>query len=71
MNPGINNSSFGSITVDWESFDHDIIITLEGKVEKTDNLVNLGGIRMHHKGRMQKRLLNWGPGFRIFIYLSA
>jgi hypothetical protein len=32
--PEINNTSFGSITVDGESYDHDIIITTEGKVKK-------------------------------------
>ena len=34
MNPVINKTSFGSITVDEESYDHDIIITLDGKVKK-------------------------------------
>lgn len=32
--PRINNTDFGSIKVDGESYDHDIIITLEGKVKK-------------------------------------
>jgi hypothetical protein len=34
MNPTIDNTSFGSITVDGESYDHDIIIALDGKVKK-------------------------------------
>ena len=34
MHPVINKTSFGSITVDEESYDHDIIITLDGKVKK-------------------------------------
>ena len=34
MQPVINSTSFGSITVDGNSYDHDIIITLEGKVKK-------------------------------------
>ena len=34
MNPVINKTSFGSITVDGNSYDHDIIITHEGKVKK-------------------------------------
>ena len=34
MVPVINDSSFGSITVDGMVFDHDIIINLEGKVKK-------------------------------------
>lgn len=32
--PIINETSFGSITVDGVSYDHDIIITLEGQVKK-------------------------------------
>ncbi len=34
MNPVINKSTFGSITVDGVNYDHDIIITLKGKVKK-------------------------------------
>jgi hypothetical protein len=34
MNTRINKTSFGSITVDEESYDHDIIITLDRKVKK-------------------------------------
>jgi hypothetical protein len=32
--PRIDDTSFGSITVDGNSYDHDIIITLEGAVKK-------------------------------------
>ncbi len=34
MQPVIDKSSFGSITVDGVPYDHDIIITLKGKVKK-------------------------------------
>lgn len=34
MEPKINKSSFGSITVEGMDYDHDIIITLGGKVKK-------------------------------------
>jgi len=34
MEPKINKSSFGSITVDGVDYDHDIIITLERLVKK-------------------------------------
>jgi hypothetical protein len=34
MKPIINDTSFGSITVGREPYDHDVIITLEGKVKK-------------------------------------
>ena len=32
--PRISDTSFGSITVDGERYNHDIIITLEGRVKK-------------------------------------
>ena len=34
LKPQINATSFGSITVDGESYDHDIYITLQGQVKK-------------------------------------
>ncbi len=34
MKPKINATDFGSITIDGELFDHDVIIRLNGKVEK-------------------------------------
>jgi hypothetical protein len=34
MKPEINKTSFGSITVNKEKFDHDIIIRLDGEIRK-------------------------------------
>ena len=34
MKPKVDSTSFGSITVDGETFDHDILIRLSGRVEK-------------------------------------
>jgi hypothetical protein len=34
MEPRIDRSEFGSITIDGEVFDHDVIIRLGGRVEK-------------------------------------
>ncbi|HOD50273.1 MAG TPA: MTH938/NDUFAF3 family protein [Candidatus Hydrogenedentes bacterium] len=34
MKPSIDGTSFGSITVDGETYDHDIVIRLSGKVKK-------------------------------------
>lgn len=34
MKPHIDGTSFGSITVDAETYDHDIVIRLSGKVKK-------------------------------------
>ena len=34
MGPKINGTSFGSIIVDQEIFDHDIVINLDGRIRK-------------------------------------
>ena len=34
MKPTINNTEFGSITIDKEVYDHDVIISLDGQVKK-------------------------------------
>ena len=34
MKPTIDGTKFGSITVDGDTFDHDIVIRLGGKVKK-------------------------------------
>ena len=34
MRPRIDGTEFGSITVDGETFDHDIVIRLDGRIEK-------------------------------------
>ena len=49
MSPAINNTSFGSITVDGESYDHDIIITLDGKVKKRKKKLSKAVYGTSHK----------------------
>ena len=34
MKPHIDSTSFGSITIDGEKYDHDVMIRLFGKVKK-------------------------------------
>ena len=49
MQPVINSTSFGSITVDGNSYDHDIIITLEGKVKKRKKKLSKAVYGTSHK----------------------
>jgi hypothetical protein len=39
MKPKIDSTNFGSITVDGKTFDYDILIRLNGQVEKNRSLV--------------------------------
>lgn len=34
MNPTVNKTSFGSITISGNNYDHDVVIDLKGKVKK-------------------------------------
>src|SRR5256884_8565396 len=34
MKPGIDQTSFGSITIEGKEFEHDVLIRLDGQVEK-------------------------------------
>lgn len=34
MKPEINNTSFGSITIDNNEYDHDVVINLDGEISK-------------------------------------
>ncbi|MCK5067490.1 MAG: hypothetical protein KAR16_08630 [Bacteroidales bacterium] len=49
MKPTIDKTSFGSITVDGEEYDHDIIITLEGKVKKRKKKLSKSVFGTSHK----------------------
>ena len=71
MIPVINKTEFGSITVDEESYDHDIIITLDGKVKKrkkklskavygTSHKISLDEIRYTYQDRSEGIVIGTG-----------
>ena len=49
MKPAIDKTSFGSIIVDGESHDHDIVFTLEGKVKKRKKKLSKSVYGTSHK----------------------
>ncbi len=49
MKPLINKTSFGSITVDAQDYDHDIIITLDGRVKKRKKKLSKAVYGTSHK----------------------
>ena len=49
MNPAIDKTSFVSITVDGVSYDHDIIITLDGEVKKRKKKLSKAVYGTSHK----------------------
>jgi len=71
MKPRINSTSFGSITVDSEKYDHDIIITSEGEVKKrkkklskavygTSHTISLEEIRYVYQERSEGIVIGTG-----------
>ena len=49
MIPAINKTSFGSITVNGTSYDHDIIITLDGEIKKRKKKLSKAVYGTSHK----------------------
>ncbi len=49
MKPKIDSTSFGSITVEGETFDYDILIRLEGRVEKREKRLSKEKYGTSHK----------------------
>ena len=45
MKPTINNTEFGSITIDKEVYDHDVIISLDGQVKKRKKELSIAPAR--------------------------
>lgn len=71
MKPVINKTSFGSITVDENSYDHDIIIALDGKVKKrkkklskavygTSHTISLDEIKYVHQNNSEGIVIGSG-----------
>jgi hypothetical protein len=71
MTPVINKTEFGSITVDEERYDHDIIITLDGKVKKrkkklsklvygTSHTISLDEIRYSYQDKSEGIVIGSG-----------
>ena len=49
MKPKIDSTTFGSITVEGETFDYDIIIRLDGRVEKREKALSKEKYGTSHK----------------------
>jgi hypothetical protein len=49
MKPKIDSTSFGSITVEGETFDYDILIRLDGRVEKREKMLSKEKYGTSHK----------------------
>lgn len=49
MKPKIDSTSFGSITVEGETFDYDILIRLDGRVEKREKALSKEKYGTSHK----------------------
>ncbi len=80
MKPEIDGTSFGSITIDGEAYDHDVIIRLDGKVKKRKKKLSKSVYGTSHKVSLEEaehifehgaKLLIVGTGQSGFVELSA
>jgi hypothetical protein len=79
MKPKIEKTRFGSITVGGETYDHDLIIRLNGKVEKrkkklskavfgTSHIISLDEARYVHEAQAERLII--GSGQNDMVKLS-
>lgn len=54
MKPKIDSTNFGSITVDGETFDYDILIRLNGQVEKREKALSKEVYGTSHKVSLEE-----------------
>ncbi len=80
MKPEIDGTSFGSIAIDGEEYDHDVIIRLDGKVKKRKKKLSKSVYGTSHKVSLEEaehihengaKLLIIGAGQSGCVELSA
>ena len=54
MKPKIDSTNFGSITVDGKTFDYDILIRLNGQVEKREKALSKEVYGTSHKVSLEE-----------------
>jgi hypothetical protein len=78
MKPHINDTSFGSITIAHEEYDHDVIIRLNGEVEKrkkklskalygTSHIVSLAEAQYVYEPGAQRLIVGSGQGGNVTL----
>jgi len=68
MKPHIEKTSFGSITIDGETFDHDIIIRLSGKVKKRKKKLSKKVFGTSHTISVEEAEYMYDEGAEILIF---
>ena len=64
MKPKIDSTSFGSITVDGETFEYDILIRLNGQVEKREKALSKELYGTSHKVSLEEAKYIYEEGNR-------
>ncbi len=67
MKPEINGTSFGSITIDGEAYDHDVIIRLDGMVKKRKKKLSKSVYGTSHKVSLEEAEHIYENGAKLLI----
>ncbi len=67
MKPEIDGTSFGSITIEGELYDHDVIIRLNGKVKKRKKKLSKSVYGTSHKVSLEEAEHIFEDGARLLI----
>ena len=68
MNPRINDTEFGSITIDKKVFTHDVIITLDGKIKKRKKKLSKAIYGTSHIVSLDEAKYVYEKGAKLLIF---
>jgi hypothetical protein len=71
MKPKINNTEFGSITIDKEVFTHDIIISLDGEIKKRKKKLSKAVYGTSHTVSLEEAKYVYEKGANLLIFGSG
>jgi hypothetical protein len=68
MKPQIDSTEFGSITIDGETYDHDVVIRLSGKVKKRKKKLSKQALGTSHIISLEEAMAVYEDGAEIFVF---
>jgi hypothetical protein len=67
MNPKISSTTFGSITIEGEEYDHDVVITINGKIKKRKKKLSKAVYGTSHVVSLEEAQNIFHPDARLLI----
>jgi len=68
MKPQIDSTEFGSITIDGETYDHDVVIRLSGEVKKRKKKLSKHALGTSHIISLEEAMAVYEDGAELLIF---